>query len=432
MDNRIFISYKRVDKERVFKLKDLIEYETKVGCWIDLDGIESDDQFGLVIANAIEKAEIFLFMYSRAHSEIVDYENDWTIREINYAQAEKKRIVFVNIDGMPLTKWFKLVFGLKQQVDATSGDSVKKLIQDIKKWLAGPVSEIIETTDKDNPLILSEKKQYDDDFETAEVLFEAKEYNEAIPFYLVSAEKGNKKAQEKLCQMFYDNRRLVDDIPDYVWQEVIELTKKGKSFAYFVLHCRYYFDSNENELSFDLVKKATQSKDIPLAFLRLGSHYGWGVGTKQNNILAMHNYMKAYNMGCKEACGLIGAEYEWGSQKTHKDIDKAMEFYKKGVELLDKGSMSRLAKLYFYKLNKVGKAKAIAQQMIECGFYRGYILMGDFCAMNPDYTYLLGGLDVLCDAEVGEGCGCEGEALSSVDGQRPRPYSRWKESSLGS
>lgn len=44
MKPRIFISYKRVDKMKVFNLKDKIEKCTGVKCWIDIDGIESDAQ----------------------------------------------------------------------------------------------------------------------------------------------------------------------------------------------------------------------------------------------------------------------------------------------------------------------------------------------------------------------------------------------------
>jgi len=394
MEERIFISYKRVDKERVFKLKEIIERETKEKCWIDLDGIESDEQFGYVIANAIEKAEVFLFMYSHAHSIITDFDKDWTIREINYAQNEKKRIVFVNMDGTPLTKWFNLVFGLKQQVDARSGDAVKKLLQDLKKWLSKTDSN------KTQDSTTSERKspkpyniENDDDFETAEVLFEAKEYNDAIQYYLLSAEKGNKIAQERMCQFFYDSRVAVEDISNDIWEKITELTKMGESYAFFLLHCRYYYDSSAKQLSFDLIRKATLTKDVPLAFLRLGQHYGWGLGTKQNHILAMHNYMKAFDMGCKEACGLIGSEYEYGSTKMPKDLDKAIEYYKKGAELKDRRSMTSLARIYFYELNKIDEAKGVAQQMIEYGIYRGYILMGEFCATNPDYTYNLDNLN---------------------------------------
>lgn len=135
LDCKIFISYKRLDKERVFKIKDFVEHETGCDCWIDLDGIESDAQFANVIIKAINNAQIFLFMYSHFHAEIEDYDTDWTIREINFAQRKKKRIVFVNIDGSPLTDWFELMFGTKQQIDASSNTLMKRLCKDLKNWL---------------------------------------------------------------------------------------------------------------------------------------------------------------------------------------------------------------------------------------------------------------------------------------------------------
>ena len=50
---RIFISYKRVDRERVFAIKDGIKKATGEDCWIDLDGIESDAQFANVIIKVL-------------------------------------------------------------------------------------------------------------------------------------------------------------------------------------------------------------------------------------------------------------------------------------------------------------------------------------------------------------------------------------------
>ena len=136
---RIFISYKRADKDIVFHIKDRIEAAVgKDECWIDMDGIESDAVFANVIIKAIKQAEVFLFMYSKTHSKIIDFENDWTIKEITFAQKKKKRIVFVNIDQSPLEDWFELMFGTKQQVDATLPDRLNKLIDDIKAWLEIP------------------------------------------------------------------------------------------------------------------------------------------------------------------------------------------------------------------------------------------------------------------------------------------------------
>lgn len=131
---RIFISYKRVDKNEVFKIKDQIESTLSEKCWIDLDGIESDAQFINVIIKAIRDCEVFLFMYSKTHALITDFEKDWTIRELNFASKKEKRIVFVNIDGSPLSDEFEFLYGTKQQVDGRSQESITRLLKDLAKW----------------------------------------------------------------------------------------------------------------------------------------------------------------------------------------------------------------------------------------------------------------------------------------------------------
>lgn len=132
---RIFISYKRVDKDKVFKIKDQIESALGEKCWIDLDGIESDAQFINVIIKAIRDCEVLLFMYSKTHTQISDFEKDWTVRELNFAAKKEKRIVFVNIDGSPLSDEFEFMYGTKQQVDATSNDAMNKLCTDLLIWM---------------------------------------------------------------------------------------------------------------------------------------------------------------------------------------------------------------------------------------------------------------------------------------------------------
>ena len=148
--NPIFISYKRLDKEKVFKIKDYIESHTGVNCWIDLDGIESDAQFVNVIINAIDSCEVMLFMYSQTHLQINDFEHDYTIKELNYAAEEGKKIVFINIDGTKLTKWFRFQYGTKQQVDAQDPTRLDKLVNDLKGWLKIP--------EKVAPKVVPEKK----------------------------------------------------------------------------------------------------------------------------------------------------------------------------------------------------------------------------------------------------------------------------------
>lgn len=131
----IFISYKREDSDIVFHIREKIEQKTGIKCWIDLEGIESDAQFSNVIIKAINQAKVFLFMYSHSYAKIEDYGNDWTVKEINFAQKKDKIIVFINLDDSPLTDWFLLEFGLKQQVKANSSKAMERLYRDIVSWL---------------------------------------------------------------------------------------------------------------------------------------------------------------------------------------------------------------------------------------------------------------------------------------------------------
>ena len=128
--HKIFISYSRQDYAAVVQLKDEIESLLGYGsCWIDLIGIESDRQFVDVIIDAIDKAEIFLFMYSK-HSE----NSVWTRKEIDYANSEKKRIVFLKIDDAEISKYYRFQFGGHDIIDIEDKKQKKKLLNDLTKW----------------------------------------------------------------------------------------------------------------------------------------------------------------------------------------------------------------------------------------------------------------------------------------------------------
>ena len=139
---RIFISYKRVDKERVFAIKDGIEQAIGEKCWIDLDGIESDAQFVAKIMTAIDQCDVFLFMRSNAHNKIVDLTRDWTYREVNYALKKEKSIVFINLDNSQSPDWVSFMFPHQQEIDATNPDKLARLNKDLCEWLGiGPTLE---------------------------------------------------------------------------------------------------------------------------------------------------------------------------------------------------------------------------------------------------------------------------------------------------
>ena len=150
---RIFISYKRANKEQVFPIVSQIEEQLGVKCWVDLDGIECSSQFASVICKAIDAADVVLFMYSSVHLDI-DFENDWTIKEHNYARAKKKRVVLVILDDAPLDNIFLMEYGSKNNIDSRVNEQMQKLLKDLKAWLKLPKDSIGDSTignKKENP-----------------------------------------------------------------------------------------------------------------------------------------------------------------------------------------------------------------------------------------------------------------------------------------
>ena len=169
---RIFISYKRVDKERVFAIKDGIEQATGEKCWIDLDGIESDAQFVAKIMTAIDQCDVFLFMRSNAHNKIVDLTRDWTYREVNYALKKEKSIVFINLDNSQSPDWVSFMFPHQQEIDATDPDKLARLNKDLCEWLG------IDPTLEPDPAELEKAKRDalpDGEFQVGDLMYKASE-----------------------------------------------------------------------------------------------------------------------------------------------------------------------------------------------------------------------------------------------------------------
>ena len=169
---RIFISYKRKNKDLVFSIVKKIETQLGVKCWVDLDGIESSAQFASKICKAIDTAEVVLFMHSSVHLDI-DFEEDWTIKELIYAHAKKKRVVLVKLDNAPLDNIFLMEYGSKNNIDSQDETQFQKLLKDLKAWMG--ISEQVQeetssntnvhivqnNTNKDIPVDYIDQRKYD-------------------------------------------------------------------------------------------------------------------------------------------------------------------------------------------------------------------------------------------------------------------------------
>jgi len=132
MENKydIFISYSRYNLKKVKEILAEIEQSTDVRCWMDLDGIESGEQFENVIISAINRCEIFLFILSEKSMN-----SEWTLDELDFAKKKGKRIVIVSVEDVKMSDMFYFRYHKYDQINWNSQPQRAKLLRDIRKWV---------------------------------------------------------------------------------------------------------------------------------------------------------------------------------------------------------------------------------------------------------------------------------------------------------
>lgn len=385
--SRVFISYKRADKEKVLPLKKKIEDAIGEPCWIDLDGIECDAQFVEVIMRNINDASIFVFMYSRHHSKIRNYIQDWTVRELNYALKKEKKIVFVNIDNAPMTDWLDFMFPQKQQVHATSESEFDALLIDLQKWLTikkdaqapfiATVNNIQNShskytsfiskhkytiiliaiiigvlslvslffaklsSPKPNPNITTEtpasiisKEDPEIYYQKAEENFIAQDYSNAVNYYQKAADCGYAKAQNNLGCMYRWGLGIDQSDENAVrWykQSADQGDSYGQNNLAYMLENGFGVQKNENQARLYYQKSAEQEN--PYAQANIGLFYWKGKGgLEKDNSEAVHYYKLSSKQNNLYGYTELGKLYEAGIE-VNQSIPSAVALWKEAAKL---------------------------------------------------------------------------------------------------
>lgn len=374
----VFISYKSQYIDVVKAVCHILE-EENIRCWFaprDLDKTNAGKNYDDVIVDTINNCRMVIVILSNEALE-----SEWVQMEINQAQKKKKFIIPYVVTELTRENGLRMRLENKHWIDAFPNPERKfsLLLSNVKLLLNQTLTkeggkEKLYDVDNDTDF------ETDFDYEEGVVLYKAKEYNDAIVAFLSSAERGNPKAKTMLCQIFYDLDTQIEIIDKEIWDITERQAKAGHCYANFIMHTRYYKDYSNFFISFEYLKKAVRNNCISLAFLRLGIHYGWGMGVKQNHTLAMHYYQKALAMGCDQAFSYIAQEFVNGSDKQKPDEAAALEYYQKGVAKNDRRSILQLAKNYAWGglgSKDIEKAKELSQKAIDLGYDDGYNSMGD-------------------------------------------------------
>lgn len=384
MGCEVFISYKSIYVDIVKAICHVLESEN-IRCWYaprDLDINSGGYDFDDSIMNAISNCKVVVIILT---NEALD--SEWV--KIEIAQAQKKGKIIIPYVVNEITRENGLLMRLqnKHWIDAYPNperkfslllNNVKLLLNESFKAEKGTEEDLYKIDNIDDS---------DFDFEEGEALYEAKDYNDAVVAFAASAERGNKKAASMLCRIFYNLGEQTDKIPNEIWEIMERQANAGYAYACFAMHTKYYKDYENYYISFDYLKKAVRDKTLGYAYLRLGIHYGWGMGVRPNHTLSMYYYKKAVELGCVEAYSFIGQEIEFGSDKCLPDVTKAVEFYRKGAEKNDTRSINRLGMCYA-EGKGVDKSKeeafSLFEKSVSLGEYEGYCNMGLYCQLDND------------------------------------------------
>lgn len=379
MKHDIFISYKSKDIAVTKAITHILESEN-IQCWYaprNLDnqavGRDYDDQ----IVEAIKACKILIVLL--CDESLL---SEWVKFEVSCAQKNNKFIIPYVISEISVDNGLFNRLTTKHWIDAFPNPEKKfNLLTNNVKLVMNQFIETQKGTEDSRSFKIEVNHDYENDFdfEEGEVLYQAKETIDAVRAFLISSENGNPKAQKRLCEIFYDLDNEIHIIPNDLWDIIEGQARQGHCYANFLMHTKYYKDSDTFLISFEYLKKATRDSSIAEAFLRLGIHYGWGMGVKQSHILAMHYYNKAASMGLTTSYSYIGQMYESGNNKFEKDIEAAIANYEKGVAENNRRSLKNLCWLYYCEgeYQNLDKARELAQKAIDCGYNEGYAWMGD-------------------------------------------------------
>lgn len=273
---KVFISYSRQDKHKVFSIVRDIEKALGIRCWLDIDGIESGELFEDKIVSAINNADIVLMMLSdnSAKSENVK-------AEINYALKTEKRIVPLIIDGYQLKDWYLFKFGQTDYIDTQKEDQVEKLIRNLRSWVVPEVKpEIVKEV-----AVKSPEPQVNDTLGIKEMRQKANE--------------GDPESQYLLGLRYLEGTDGMKQNSNHAVMWLNKAASAGNASAQSLLG-EYYEERSRYDKASHWYRMAC-AQGNSRATLRLGYMYEIGGGVTKDLKLALKYYRKALDMGEPDA-----------------------------------------------------------------------------------------------------------------------------------
>ena len=386
MTHDIFISYSSAQSDAAQAVCHLLE-QHDIKCWMAPRNLTGGAEYGDVIEDAIKysRAVVVLFSDTAARSR-------WVSGELNVAFEEQKPIIPFRLDETPLRGQVRVMLNQKHWIDAFPdyktkfGDLVTAVASILGKEVAVAKPDPMAGGGVWSPAPQEEAGALS--YEEGKALYDEHLYADALGLLADSALEGNAKAQHLISRMMYDcssaSGRGISQFDESHLQIIQQLVDAQLPCGYFAQHCFYYSADadcvvpKDNAQSFACLRNAPTE---PYAMLRMGICYGFGVGTCVNLSLQLMWYKKALAAGVAEACSYLGQHFQY-TDKGSDRMEKALEYYKRGVELGDRGSFLKLMTYYTNDPSlpdeeKIRLCQHLCGQLVGMGAYIGYDYMGD-------------------------------------------------------
>ncbi len=389
----IFISYSHADTQEIVKIVELLKSSTDQDIWFDHE-LRGGDHYFSIIANQILKNEYFVFVVSDN-----SVSSDWCIHELEFAMAEKRKIIAIWLDNINIPAQVKFIIQNTHYIN-WYGTGSERFKESISKCFSGEASvlntkaqEISENdersslragkkyfvTDKEiiriqHLLELESKNIYSECFKPENAVYLGLAYELGIKterdekkaelYYKAGMFKGSSDASYLYAAFMAD--RDPDCIENYLAM-MKDAAEKGSVIAMThygdICYDGSYGVPKDMEKAVELWKKAADAGS-PAAQYYMAFMFRNGIGVEKDPGISLMYALSSMEYEFPRAYRNIAFLYEYG-EFVDKDLEKAKEYFKKAIDLGDHLSLCYLGGIYKFDEGNNDESVKCYKQAVE-------------------------------------------------------------------
>ena len=268
----------------------------------------------------------------------------WALKELNFAENKKKKIILVDLDHSPMTDAFMFDYKDKDNIVWDNKIQHDKLIKNLRKWIGNTLPQKEKNNGENAKENSLEKEKVVRPkaniltlvslIEQAKELSIQKKYKEAFAIYLEAANYEDPEAQTAVAEFYYYGKGVKSDLRKaLVWYE--SAATKGDSQA------KARLEKIREKLSEQSVVVNNDNQNSLHDIDNLGLEKAKLLFYREEYEKAFEEYISEAKWGDPEAQTTVAGFYYYGIVKN-RDLREALKWY---VRAASKGNSIAKARL---------------------------------------------------------------------------------------